>query len=649
VTCFLPQRCLQAAAGPVLALALAVATAAPAAAATGPTPTKRPHVAGDAVEGARLAVSHGAWNAQGTVTYTYRWYRCDTMGRHCVVLQGDDARSHKVLANDVGHTLSAAVRATDGGGSTLAFASLVGPIGGAPPKFDALAQPAIAGNAVQGATLHVGTGRWKPQPSGFAYQWARCNADLRACAPIKGQTGTTYAIVPADLGHALVAIVQARSGAVSRAVFSTASAVTVATGTAAPAPTPAPKPAPKPVATATGAGPKPSTPPSVAEVLQQGSVLTGSVGTWSGSGAISFHYDWYRCDATGSHCTTVVRDATRPTYLLGAKDVGQTLGFAVHATDGKGTTIAYAALIGPIAAPSASLFSTGPPAVTGSAAIGQALQVSTGAWSQAPSSLGYQWEQCNAHGRLCTPISGATSSTYTVATADGGHRLLAVVHATAGAAAQDVLSAATPAIAAAPLATSSTGPTPTAGPTVAGTAAQGSQLTASTGTWSGSGTISYSFNWYRCDTAGAHCLSIHGATKATYTETATDVGHTLGVAVHATDSGGLTIAYGSLVGPVAASNAGLASTTQPTIAGTAAPGQTLTTSTGGWTQTPTAVTYQWLRCNANGRLCAVISGATGVAYTTTTDDSGHTLVVVVTGTLNAVQQAAFSMHSGAIS
>ena len=41
-------------------------------------------------------------------------------------------------------------------------------------------------------------------------------------------------------------------------------------------------------------------------------------------------------------------------------------------------------------------------------------------------------------------------------------------------------------------------------PVISGTAQVGSQLTASTGSWSGSPT-SYSYQWHRCDTAGANC------------------------------------------------------------------------------------------------------------------------------------------------
>jgi hypothetical protein len=94
-------------------------------------------------------------------------------------------------------------------------------------------------------------------------------------------------------------------------------------------------PAPAPVG-----GPTPSSPPAIAQVVQQGRQLVGSVGSWAGSGAIAYGTQWYRCDASGAHCKSI-HGATKSTYTLVAADVGQTLGFAVRASDAGGTTAAY--------------------------------------------------------------------------------------------------------------------------------------------------------------------------------------------------------------------------------------------------------------------------------------------------------------------
>jgi hypothetical protein len=70
------------------------------------------------------------------------------------------------------------------------------------------------------------------------------------------------------------------------------------------------------------------------------------------------------------------------------------------------------------------------------AVVGQTLAVTTGSWSNSPSSYSYQWEDCTTSSgqppvtSKCSAITGATQSSYTVASSDVGHSLEAVVKAT---------------------------------------------------------------------------------------------------------------------------------------------------------------------------------------------------------------------------
>jgi hypothetical protein len=61
--------------------------------------------------------------------------------------------------------------------------------------------------------------------------------------------------------------------------------------------------------------------------------------------------------------------------------------------------------------------------------VGQTLSASTGTWSENPTSYEYQWQRCNSAGAGCVPISKATTSTYTVASADVGGTLRVAVTA----------------------------------------------------------------------------------------------------------------------------------------------------------------------------------------------------------------------------
>ena len=169
-------------------------------------------------------------------------------------------------------------------------------------------------------------------------------------------------------------------------------------------------------------------------------------------------------------------------------------------------------------------------------------------------------------------------------------------------------------------------------PTAIGSAVAGSKLTATAGSWSGSGTIAYTYQWYRCDSAGAHCSSIHGATAGTYKLVAQDVSHTMGLTVTAKDSAGKANAYASLVGPIAAPGASLIATAQPTVSGSGAKGKPVSVSSGTWSPVATAYSYAWQRCNGNGRICAPIAGATLATYTVVAADSGHQLLAIVQAT-----------------
>ena len=68
----------------------------------------------------------------------------------------------------------------------------------------------------------------------------------------------------------------------------------------------------------------------------------------------------------------------------------------------------------------------------------------------------------------------------------------------------------------------------------------------------------------------------------------------------------------------------------PVITFTAQPGDTLTTTNGSWSHSPTGYAYQWQDCNSSGSSCVNISGATSSTYTLQASDVGDTIDVIVT-------------------
>lgn len=374
-------------------------------------------------------------------------------------------------------------------------------------------------------------------------------------------------------------------------------------------------------ALAAGAGGAPvgTSRPAVSGTLQSGSRLTASPGSWNARGTIAFSYQWYRCDENGGHCSSI-HGATRGSYTQVAADVGRTLGVTIRAEAEGSAAVAYAPLAGPVAPRAAPFAAAAQPGLSGDAIVGRSLSVDAVRWTAAAPGATFRWLRCNANGRLCSTIDGASSLEYLVTAADAAHELVAVVTA----AGRSVLS-----VASAPV-RASAGPVSLSRPSLSGSLRVGAVLTGDAGVWSGGGTISYAYQWYRCDARGADCSTLRGATRSTYTEIDADVGHTLAVTVHATDSTGAAAAYSSLAGVVAAAGATLAARSQPSLDGIAALGQELKVSGLAFTAKPSSTTYAWLRCTAAVRACAPIPGADRPAYTVTKDDAGHALVASVT-------------------
>jgi len=193
---------------------------------------------------------------------------------------------------------------------------------------------------------------------------------------------------------------------------------------------------------------------------------------------------------------------------------------------------------------------------------------------------------------------------------------------------------ATAGLAATGAAAPSAAPVNTSRPTISGTTREGATLRASTGRWTNSPT-SFTYQWLRCDSAGANCAPISGATARRYTLAAGDVGHRMRVTVTARNASGSASATSNATAVVHTPGTNPVVSTRPSISGTPQEGATLTASPGTWSGAqPISFAYQWLRCDASGGACAAISGSTGQAYNTTAADVTHTLRVRVTARNN---------------
>jgi hypothetical protein len=208
-----------------LASALLLAGAGQAALRAAPTNTAPPTVSGTTTVGETLTSSNGTWTGSPT-SYSYAWLRCDGSGGSCVAVTGATDKTYTLVAADRGHTMRVRVTATNADGSAPAESAATNVVaaasGGTAPKNTAL--PAISGTAKVGEELSASQGSWSGNPTGYRYQWQRCDADVLLCTDVIGATGSTYGVRIADLGFRLRVVVTARNAA--------------GTGTARSAPTP---------------------------------------------------------------------------------------------------------------------------------------------------------------------------------------------------------------------------------------------------------------------------------------------------------------------------------------------------------------------------------------------------------------------------
>jgi len=203
-------------------------------------------------------------------------------------------------------------------------------------------------------------------------------------------------------------------------------------------------------------------------------------------------------------------------------------------TDTATATTSYTVLEAPPA-------NTGQPGVSGSTQVGQTLTCSTGTWSGGvPQTYMYQWL------RDGSVISAATNAAYVLQAADQGHTVACTVTATNGVGNASATSAgvAIPAPPVAPTALASAGP-----PVISGTTAIGHVLSCSTGAWSGTLPLTYTYQWAR------DSKPIAGAAGATYTVLAADGGQKLTCTVTATNKAGHASATTAAVAIALASNA----------------------------------------------------------------------------------------------
>jgi hypothetical protein len=263
-----------------------------------------PEVRGSPAVGQRLSATAGTWSGRLPIKLEYQWSKCDVLG-NCYSIRGANSSVFVPTVDLEGWTIAIRITASNSiGTASVVSAHTATTVAVDAPR--ATVRPRITGIAAVGQTLSVSDGTWtNVRPSGFAYEWRRCDAKgtPASCVPIPGAAEGTYTVAQDDLGATL------RAAVIANSPTGAGSAVSDAT---------------TPVRARLKLRPAVSVRPKIVGTVEPGHRLRVSAGVWTGDKPLHFSYSWRRCDATGRHCHAVKGANTR-WYHVTRNDAGYTL------------------------------------------------------------------------------------------------------------------------------------------------------------------------------------------------------------------------------------------------------------------------------------------------------------------------------------
>lgn len=623
------------------------------------TPTGAPTITGTLEVGMTVNSSQGSWLPSGDpIGYTvdFQWQRCDTAVGGCSDISGATSDTYVLAQADYAKHMRVRATAHNSDDSETQDSLISGAIGQTP---GAISPPVVSGITMDSETLSTTTGIWVPFDTAFGYEWLRCtdNVSPSSCATIPSATDPTYVLTSADIGSYIRSRVTGTNGTGSDFARSAPTAqVTADTDADNDGVDDVNDNCPAVYGTKPNGCPPSNvaanTPPIISGTLLVGQDLTTDNGTWDVTGeqlALSYAYQWQRCDTALPASCSDIGGATAGTYTLAAADYGKYLRVHVTAGNADDSDSQYSDVDGPVSQVPSNIT---PPTVSGTALTSATLSGTQGTWTPADATLANEWLRCDdATLGSCSVIAGETGATYSAGAADSGKYLRLRV---TGTAAGSVIATSAPLGPIRPDADSDgvaddgddvclneNGSKPNgcdpsvvvadAPPIITGILEVGQMLVANSGDWHADHDplpLSYSYQWERCDTAVGGCSDISGETDSDYLLVAADYGKFIRVTVTASNADDSGQQSSSIVGVVSQFPI---NTATPGASGSIVEGYTLTADQGSWLPGDATLDNTWLRCDDTIiTSCTPIPGETGATYVLSAADVTKYIRVRVT-------------------
>ena len=578
-----------------------------------------PVYVGDLLNGAEPATTWAYADDTASAANTYQWYR-QTGTATPVKISKATASTYTVTSSDVGHTLTVKESSTDTD-YPIATATVSAGIGTTNPALvDANPSVSVAGSNIPGSPIGTSFGGFTVSNVTIAYQWYLCtpateSATSKSCtdtttatdfgagklyAPISAATKSVYQTSHSQAGETLVIKVTASKAGYATWVGFSGHELLAASD--------------QPITALTE--------PSIPGVAPVGATLKATPGTFDVTG-VTLHYQWKICDLSETSCDD------QDNWFLANGTTSTSSSYKVATADYRsGTTelevFGWATKSG--YASSRSLFSNPSVIALGTVTRTTKASITTKSgsftvkrptYSPAGGAVNYAW-YVSGHGE------SDTSPVWTRTSADAGKLIQVVVGYVPNASLHYDTNVDTlvvqKGVAPGVLGTNFVKIVPTINPTFDPLYGYSLELSGNPFDYAIAPdvTSTLSYQWY------ANGTSIKGATSATFTPPAADIGKVITVKETATNpewntasftSAGVTILGGGAVNAIS----------PPTITGSPAVGASLGAATGTWNVSGLTFHYQWRVAGLD------VPGATASTFTPLASDFGDDVSVTVTG------------------